>query len=164
MKATTAGLKTVAVFEAFKGAVVLLAAAGLISLVHENAQMVAEEIVRQFHLNPASRYPRIFLDAMTALNSTRMWLLAAGASLYASLRLVEAFGLWRERRWAEWLGVLSGAVYLPIEIYELILGVTPVKIVLFVSNVAIVGFLGRTLYRTRLALHDHEGDRTPLRA
>lgn len=149
MKSATAGLKTIALFEALKGALVLLAAAGLISLIHENAQALAEEAVRQFHFNPASRYPRIFLDAVAALSSTRLWLLAAGASSYASLRFVEAYGLWHERTWAEWFGVVSGSLYLPIEIYELMLGVTPVKIVLFATNVLIVVFLGRTLYRNR---------------
>src|SRR5262245_24506344 len=119
MKPQTAGLKTIAIVEALKGAVVLLAAAGVVSLVHENAQEVFEEIVRQFHLNPASHYPRIFLDAINSLSSTRLWILAAGASLYSMIRFIEAYGLWHERTWAEWLGVVSGGLYLPIEIYEL---------------------------------------------
>jgi uncharacterized membrane protein (DUF2068 family) len=149
MKSATAGLKTIAIVEALKGAVVLLAAAGVVSLVHENAQVIAEEIVRHFHLNPASRYPRIFLDALASLSSTRLWLFAAGASLYSSVRFIEAYGLWHERTWAEWLGVISGGLYVPLEIYELILGVTPIKLVLFATNLVIVVFLGRTLQRSR---------------
>jgi uncharacterized membrane protein (DUF2068 family) len=152
MKSVTAGLKTIATVEALKGAVVLLAAAGVISLVHENAQVLAEEIVRHFHLNPASRYPRIFLDALASLNSTRLWFLAAGASLYAAVRFLEAYGLWHERAWAEWLGVISGALYVPLEIYELILGVTLIKLILFITNMVIVVFLGRTLQRNRQRL------------
>jgi len=149
MNTNTAGLKTVAVFEALKGIAVLLAAIGIVSLVHEHAQAVVEEIVRNFHLNPASRYPRIFLDALNSLNSTRLWLLAAGAMLYASIRFVEAYGLWHELAWAEWFGVISGSIYLPIEIYELVLGVTVVKVALFLANLVIVGFLSRTIYLDR---------------
>lgn len=149
MKTETAGLKTIATIEALKGAVVLLAAAGVVSLVHENAQFVVEEIVRHFHLNPASRYPRIFLDALASLSSTRLWILAAGASLYATVRFLEAYGLWHERAWAEWLGVISGALYVPLEIYELFRGVTVIKLVLFITNMVIVLFLGRTLQRNR---------------
>jgi uncharacterized membrane protein (DUF2068 family) len=145
----TAGLKTVAIFEALKGAAVLAAAIGVVSLVHENAQAVVEEIVRHFHLNPASRYPRIFLDAINSLNSTRLWLLAAGALLYASVRFIEAYGLWHELAWGEWIGAISGSIYLPIEIYELVLGITLVKVALFLTNLAIVAFLGRTLYLDR---------------
>jgi uncharacterized membrane protein (DUF2068 family) len=148
-RADRAGLKTIAIFEALKGSIVLLAAAGLVSLVHKNAQDAAEEIVRQFHLNPASRYPHIFLDAMASLNSTRLWLLAGGACIYSAIRLTEAYGLWHERTWAEWVGAVSGAIYLPFEIYELTRGISVVKVALLVLNLAIVGFLTRTLYEER---------------
>jgi uncharacterized membrane protein (DUF2068 family) len=138
--------------EALKGAVVLLAAAGVISLVHENAQAVAEEVVRHFHLNPASRYPRIFLDALASLNSSRLWLFAAGAFFYSTVRFVEAYGLWRGRAWAEWLGVISGGLYIPLEIYELFRGGTLIKSVLFATNLVIVVFLTRALQRRRQGL------------
>src|SRR5262245_35513560 len=140
MRSSTAGLRTIAIIEALKGAVVLLAAAGVVSLVHRNAQAIAEEIVRNFHLNPASHYPRIFLDAIASLNSTRLWFFAAGACLYSAVRFTEAYGLWRERAWGEWLGVVSGGLYPPFEIYELALGVTPIKVILFGVNIVIVAF------------------------
>jgi uncharacterized membrane protein (DUF2068 family) len=149
MNSNVTGLKTIAIFEALKGTAVLLAAAGVVSLVHENAQALLEEIVRNFHLNPASKYPRIFLHAIDSLNSTKLWLLAAGALLYASIRFIEAYGLWHERAWAEWLGAISGSIYLPIEVYELALGISLVKVTLFLANVAIVVFLARALYLGR---------------
>ncbi len=144
-KAGRAGLQTIAIFEALKGSIVLLAAAGLISLVHKDAQAAAEEIVRHFHLNPASRYPHIFLDAAASLSSGKLWLLAAGAFLYAGIRFAESYGLWHERAWAEWLGAVSGSLYIPIEIYELMRGVSVLKVALLVFNVAIVAFLGRAI-------------------
>jgi uncharacterized membrane protein (DUF2068 family) len=149
LRTEAAGLKTIAILEALKGIVVLLAAAGVVSLVHEHAQAVFEEIVRQFHLNPASRYPRIFLDAISSLSNTKLWLLALGAALYSTIRFAEAYGLWHARAWGEWLGVVSGCLYLPVEVYELMLGVSLVKVVLFVTNLLIVAFLARTLYHTR---------------
>jgi uncharacterized membrane protein (DUF2068 family) len=144
-----AGLKTIAIFEALKGSLVLLAAAGLVSWVHKYAQDAAEEIVQQFHLNPASRYPHIFLDAIASLNSTKLWLLAGGAGVYAAIRLTEAYGLWHERTWAEWVGAVSGAIYLPFEVYELTRGISVVKVSLLVLNLGIVGFLTRTLYQEK---------------
>jgi uncharacterized membrane protein (DUF2068 family) len=149
MNSSTTGLKSIAIVEALKGVVVLLAAAGAVSLVHENAQVIADEIVRQFHLNPASRYPRIFLDAISSLNSTKMWLLAAGAFLYSGIRFIEAYGLWHERTWAEWFGVISGALYLPLEIYELFRGVTVIKLLLLGTNLLVVGILARAIQRNR---------------
>jgi uncharacterized membrane protein (DUF2068 family) len=149
VKSSATGLKTIAIVEALKGIVVLLAAAGAVSLVHENAQVIADEIVRHFHLNPASHYPRIFLDAVRSLNSSKLWMLAIGAFLYAVVRFIESYGLWHERPWAEWFGVVSGAIYLPAEIYELSLGFSVIKLALLATNLLVVGILARAIQRNR---------------
>lgn len=36
------------------------------------------------------------------------------------MRLTEAWGLWHERRWAAWIGVLTAAAYVPIEVLEIV--------------------------------------------
>lgn len=112
-------LRTVAVWEAAKGALVLLAGFGLLSLVHHDLQRIAERMVMHAHLNPAARYPRIFLHLADRLTDARAWLLAAGAAAYAAARFVEAYGLWLGRWWAEWFAALSGAIYIPFELLEL---------------------------------------------
>lgn len=62
--------------------------------------------------------------------------------LYALLRLVEAYGLWRERSWAEWLAAASSGIYLSYEIAELAARVTPLRIVVtFSANLIVVGFM-----------------------
>ncbi len=113
-----ASLRAVAAFEAAKGALVLLAGFGLLQYAHADAQHVAETLVRHFHLNPASAHPRIIERLLQHVSDTQLRLLALGALAYASVRFVEAWGLWRERRWAEWLALASGTAYLPIELYE----------------------------------------------
>lgn len=144
------GVRFVAVVEAVKGALVVAAGLGLFALVHRHAQSAADDLVSHFHLNPASRYPRIFLQAMA---DARLGPLAAAAAGYASLRFVEAYGLWRKRRWAEWLAALSGGLYIPIELYELSTGVSWIKLGLLVVNAAIVGYMAWLLVRTRRSLY-----------
>src|SRR5436190_19221006 len=112
------GERIIAVYEAAKGALVLAAGCGLLSLLHRDAEAAAESLLEHFHLDPAAHYPRIFLHAASNLTDARLVLLALGAFVYALVRFVEAFGLWRRRRWAEWFAAVSGAVYVPIEIYE----------------------------------------------
>src|SRR5262249_28390753 len=68
------GLRSVALFEGTKGALVLAAGCGLLGLVHRDVQGLAEEIVRHSHLNPASRYPRILLEAASKLTDANLWL------------------------------------------------------------------------------------------
>lgn len=144
-----AGLRLVALLEAAKGAVVILAGLGFLALLHRNVQAVAEEIVRHLHFNPASHYPRIFLDAAAQVTDARLWMMALTAAVYATVRLVEAYGLWREQVWAEWFGILSGSIYLPVELYELTVHATVVKLGILAVNVGVVGWLGRERWRGR---------------
>jgi uncharacterized membrane protein (DUF2068 family) len=140
-----AGLRAVALVELAKGLLVLLAGCGLLSLLHRDAGQAAEELVRLFHLNPASATPRIFIEAAARLTDARLWTLAAAAAGYALLRLVEAWGLWRGAAWAEWFGALTGAVYVPIEVYELAQKATWARAALLAANLAVVGVLVRAL-------------------
>jgi uncharacterized membrane protein (DUF2068 family) len=135
------GLKAVALFEASKGILVLFAGAALFSLVHQNLQVAAEQLVAHLHLNPAKHIPRIFIDAASSLTDSRLRLLALSALSYSSIRFVEAYGLWFARRWAEWLALLSGGVYLPVELYELAQGFTWLKIVFVLINFLVVLYM-----------------------
>lgn len=135
------GLRAIALFEAGKGALVLLAGFGLLSLLGRNAAVLAEQLVSRLHLNPAHHYPQVFIHAMAELTNTRLWLMAGFAALYATVRFVEAYGLWRGRRWAEWLAALSAGVYVPVEIYELAQGGSWLKTGALVANLAVMGYM-----------------------
>lgn len=139
------GLRLIALFEAAKGLVVLLAGSGLLLLVHRNVQAIAERVVLHLHLNPASRYPRIFLHLATEATGSRLRWLALGALVYSLLRLAEAVGLWGERRWAERLGVVSGAIYVPFEARALIVHPGPEPALALLVNLGVVVFLGARL-------------------
>ena len=143
------GLRIVSVFEAAKGMLVLLAGCGLLALIHEDLHHVAKELVRHFHLNPASHYPHIFIKAAKQWNDGHLWALAGSALLYALVRFVEAFGLWLQRPWATWFGLLSGGAYVPIELFEIAHGITWPKLTLVTVNAGIVGYLGYVLYRSK---------------
>ena len=130
-----------AVFEAAKGLIVFAAGLGLLSLVHRDAQHAAEAVVRHLHMNPARHYPRVFIQAAAHVTSSRLQLLAGGAFAYSLVRWIEAYGLWRLRRWAEWFAILSSGLYLPVEVYELARHPTPLKAALLLGNAAIVVYL-----------------------
>jgi uncharacterized membrane protein (DUF2068 family) len=143
------GVRVVAALEAAKGVVVLLAGIGAFALLHRDIQGFAEELVSQFHLNPANRYPRIFLEAMAKVSDARLNMLAGLAFVYASVRFIEAYGLWLRKRWAEWFAALAGAVYIPIEIFEITRGASWAKFSLLALNVSIVAYLAFVLWKGR---------------
>ena len=145
----SAGLRAVAIYEAAKGALVLLAGFELLSLMHRDAQHFAEQLVAHLHLDPAKEYPRIFIDAAANVTDAKLWLLAGFALVYVAVRWIEAYGLWQEKRWAEWLAVASGGIYVPAELYEIVMGVTWTKILLLFVNVCIVVYLIYMLSRSK---------------
>ena len=142
LTSSLSGVRLIAVFEAAKALLVLVAGFGILALIHHDVQAVAARLIGRLHLNAANRYPQIFIDAASRLTDARLWLLAALAMIYATVRAAEAYGLWNERRWAEWIAVLSGAIYLPVELYELRQHVTEIKIGALITNIVIVAFIG----------------------
>jgi len=142
-------LRAVALFEAFKGMLVLAAGWGVLALFHGDAQGFADALVGRLHLNPAKNTPRVFLRLLENVSNSQLWLLAGFAALYAGLRFIEAYGLWRGRRWAEWLAALSGGIYVPVEIYELARGVSWIKVAALLLNAAVVAYMGYTLWVSR---------------
>jgi uncharacterized membrane protein (DUF2068 family) len=144
-----AGLRVVALFEGFKGLLVLIVGLTLLHYIDEGVQKAAEEIVRHLHLNPASRIPRIFEEAAGRVPDAQIEGLALGAFLYSIMRFVECYGLWTNRVWAEWFALVSSGVFIPVEIYELVIKPTPVKLILLLLNLGVVVYLAWCLRSNR---------------
>lgn len=155
------GVRTIALLEALKGVLVLVVGFGLLSLVHQDLQAVAERLVRLSHLDPAHHYPRVFIEAAANLNDARLRVLAALALLYAGVRFIEAYGLWRMKVWAEWLAIVSGAVYLPVEVFEVIKHATVLKGGLLLINAGIVIYLVYVRWLNRKSQAEWDGARLP---
>jgi uncharacterized membrane protein (DUF2068 family) len=158
-----AGVRAIAFFEAVKGALVLVAGFGLLALVHRDLEEIAERLVRHSHLNPASHYPRVFIEAAANTSDSRLRTLAALAFVYSTVRFVEAYGLWKMRAWAEWFAIISGFIYLPVEAYELIEKPTLIRAGVLVGNSLVVAYLlyvrfSRTGHLAEDAIHRTEAE------
>ena len=144
-------IRVVAVFEAFKGFVVLLAGTGLLANLHRTLPALAATLIAHLHMNPASRYPHIFLDAINKLQDQHLALLALGAAMYAAVRLAEGYGLYFDKAWAEILAAASGAIYVPFEIVALVRHPSWHAALFLALNLAIVALMLFALRRRRLA-------------
>ena len=150
------GVRLIALLEAVKSLLVLLAGFGLLTLVHQDAEALASRLIERLHLNAANKYPKIFIDAASKLTDTRLWLLATLAMIYAIARAVEAYGLWHERRWAEWFALLSGAIYLPFDVFELCHHINGIKISALIVNLVIVAFIASRLHFREIPVTDSQ--------
>ena len=136
-------------FEALKGILVLVAGCGLLSFIHKDLHETAVKLVKVLHLNPAMHYPSIFIDAANRVTDFQLWMLALSAFLYSLIRIVEAYGLWTQQQWAEWFGLLSGAMYLPMEIFEVSRELSWPRVTVFLVNLGVVAYLADVLAKGR---------------
>jgi uncharacterized membrane protein (DUF2068 family) len=135
------GLRTVAVFEAAKGAIVLPIGCGVLHLIHKNLDDIAERITEVLHINPEGKLSNLFVELANHTTDRTLWVLALGALVYAAVRLITAYGLWREREWAQWFELLSIALYLPPELYWLLRHPNWLKWGVLVTNLVIFVFM-----------------------
>src|SRR5271170_479671 len=134
-------LRVVASFEFAKGLFVLLIGLTAVLLVHKDAWVIAESLLALFHVNTDRRWAQDFLDFADRLTDARLWAAAQFAFAYSVLRFAEAYGLWKQRTWAEWLAFVSGTLLLPLEIRGLMRGITILRSAVFLANLAIVFYM-----------------------
>jgi len=134
-------LRAVAFFEFAKGIFVVLMGFCALALVHKDVWLIAESLLALFHVSTDRRSAQVFLDFADNVTDARLWAAARIAFAYAALRFTEAYGLWKERTWAEWVAFVSGTLLLPLEVRELFRGVTISRCALFVGNLAVVLYM-----------------------
>ena len=156
----SAGLRTVALFEGIKGAVVLLLACGVLDLMHKNPSDVAEQLVKVLHGNPDGRLSQVFVLLANHATDSTLWVLAVGALGYAAVRLTAAYGLWRSRGWARCFELLCTALYLPPEFCWLLRHPSWLRCGVLDMNIVILVFM-LTLW-VKGSLRSHAGALTRL--
>ena len=143
-------MQAVALMEAVKGFIVLGAGFGLLTLLNRDVAHIALALVTRLHIDPEQHYAGIFLEAAEHVTNRSLWIGAGFALAYSAIRLAEGYGLWYEHRWGAWLGAFSGALYVPIEIYELWHRPSWIKAGTLTLNVAVVIYLVRSLRKGRM--------------
>ena len=81
------------------------------------------------------------LNHLFKLSTGTIYLIGAAVAIYTAVLVIEAVGLWRARRWAEYLTIVETGCFIPFEIYELVGSISALKIFTLVINLAIVGYL-----------------------
>ena len=114
---------------------------GLFTLLHKDIGDVAESIVEHLHLNPAHHIARVFIQAANNVSDRKVIALACAAFAYTILRFAEAYGLWNARAWAEWFAIISGSLYLPWEILEVVKHHNRIRWAVLIVNIVIVLYM-----------------------
>jgi uncharacterized membrane protein (DUF2068 family) len=91
------------------------------------------------------------INRLFAIRTEYLYLIGIGLAAYTAVLALETVGLWYDRRWAEYLTFVETSVLLPYEIYELAHGVSALKVIGLVLNLAILLYLalGHRLFGLR---------------
>jgi uncharacterized membrane protein (DUF2068 family) len=109
-------LRAVASIELMKGVAVFVAGIIILFLVHKDPWDIADDILHFLRVNPDRHFAQMLLNWADTITDSKLWWVAGFAFGYSALRFVEAYGLWKARIWAEWVALISGALYLPLEL------------------------------------------------
>jgi uncharacterized membrane protein (DUF2068 family) len=140
-------LPWIAAERAFRSVVLVVVGVALLS--HPHADWAAEttRFAQRLGLNPNANWVRRLTGDLRRIHGSQYVFFGVVALAYGALEGVEAFGLWRRRRWAEWLTVVATSLLLIPEVWELTKSISLLKVGALVVNIAIVVYLLRRLRR-----------------
>lgn len=145
-------IKAVAIYEIIKGVSVLLGASVLWLWHQDLERWLATATASWQHHFGQLLLPQVESTVQLAQQASKNWsvfLLVIAA--YVSLRFIEAYGLWQDKTWAYWFSVIGYGIFIPIELYYLI--VSPFdwfKLGILLLNIVIVVVVYRNMKRKGL--------------
>ena len=142
-------IQAIALFKFVKALLFVLAAMGAFGLMQHGLAERAREWGSALAFTSGQQLVRRALTFLTGLSRAKIGALGLGALFYAALFATEGVGLWRERRWAEYLTVIATGSLIPFEIWEIAHRPTPMRFATFAVNVAVVIYLIVRLRRPR---------------
>jgi len=140
------GLHAIALVEGIKGLLAVLAASGLELLGPAPLLRWVHELIARFQLDPQAGALALFARQISP--GSVHWA-AAAVMAYGLLHLLEAWGLWRAKAWASWLGCVAASLYLPLDLYALWNHPGWPALAVLAINLLVVWVLARDILRRR---------------
>jgi uncharacterized membrane protein (DUF2068 family) len=81
------------------------------------------------------------INKLASLSTRKLYLYGSVFGIYAVVNGIEAFGLWWAKRWAEYLTLIEVTLLLPLELYELTIKISYLKIITLIVNLFVVAYL-----------------------
>ncbi|PHM07910.1 DUF2127 domain-containing protein [Nostoc sp. 'Peltigera malacea cyanobiont' DB3992] len=135
------GLVAIVLYKSFAALLLMVTSIALL-LTLKNYQTL-EAFSENYVLESKSIIIDWLLKKVVNLNPRTLAFSGIGTGIYAIVTAIEAVGLWYEKRWAHVLVLGLVGISIPPEIYELIQGISLIKIFVFLLNLAVFGYLFR---------------------
>lgn len=140
------GLKLIAAAKLAKGIVLASLSLGVLDLIHRDLPSLALRFVEAARISPENRYVVLLLDKLGLVDSKTLVRLGILSALYASILLVEGFGLWIGAAWAEYMVLVSSGVFVPEECIILAHHFSWLRLSILVVNAAILVYVAKVVW------------------
>jgi len=122
---------------------VALIAIGLVLITHPHTDWgkTITDLSQHVGLDPSRNGIQRLIAKVQAISPDKYTVFGIIAIAYGVLEGVEGYGLWRRRRWAEYLTIVATSLLFVPEVYELTKTQTPLKVGALLANIAIVVYL-----------------------
>lgn len=131
----------IGLFKLFKGLTLLIAGIGLLKLLHKDIAEVVLRWVTVLRVDPDNRFIHSALVKVFNVTPKQLKELSVGTFVYSAIFLTEATGLLTHKHWAEYMTLISTALFIPLEVWEIHLHFTALKLAVTLVNLVIVWYL-----------------------
>lgn len=135
------GLLYIAAFKLLKAMLLLAVGIGALRLLHRDIAAEVMQWVNLFRVDPDNNFLHRVLDRLSILDEHRLRQLSIGTFFYSGLLFTEGIGLALRKRWAEYFTIIVTSSFIPLEVWEMVREISLAKVVVFLTNVAIVVYL-----------------------
>lgn len=128
-----------------KGILLLIVAVKLLTLLDSDLNLWFSDFIARHRIDPENTIVHTIIEKIAGINKNQLIFFSVGSFLYSALQLTEGIGLWLEKRWAEFLTVIATSLMIPVEVYEIFVKFTWIRIGALVVNFFVVWYLSTRL-------------------
>ena len=151
----TGFLKFIIAYKTLLGAVEVALSISLFKFIGRNLGLEFTRLAISLNLDIENRVISALIKQAGMIGNGMALSITLAVFVIGALNIIEAWGLHRRQRWAEWLTVVATALLIPFEAYEVYRKITVFKLLILALNIGIVYYLARhkELFKGRRHLH-----------
>lgn len=146
-------LPWIAAERALRAVLLIVLGVALVTHPHANWAKDISDVARHLGLDPNGNGIHRLLDEIRHISPRQDVFFGVVALAYGALEGAEAYGLFRRRRWGEWLTVIATSLLLIPELWEIAKNATLLKVGGLIVNLLIVAYLLWRIRREDMQAH-----------
>jgi uncharacterized membrane protein (DUF2068 family) len=140
-------LRLIGAFKLSKAAFLILLAFASLKMINHDTSETIRAWAHHLHVAPGNERLQKLIAKSLSITKRELELAATVLTIYAAMFATEGVGLILEKRWAEWMTVITTAGLIPFEIYEIFEKPGRWKIIALVLNVLMAVYLAGRVWK-----------------